>query len=208
MMNWIFTGLIFLSVVIGLINGRIDLVSTAAINESYKAVELVIKLAGALCLWSGLMNIAQKSGLTKKLSKCFYPLTTRLFKGLDKDSPVMGAISMNLTANFLGLGNAATPIGIEVMKGLSAYSKDKTTATNHMIIFVVMNTASLQLIPTTTAMLRLSAGSTDPLVILPAVWVSSAISVFVGLTTAIFLSKFSKDNCVTTHLRNRKGRLY
>lgn len=208
MMNWIFTGMIFLSLVIGLLNGRIDLVSNAAINESAKAVELIIKLAGAVCMWNGLMKIADQSGLTKKLSKLFYPITTKLFRGLDKNSPAMGAISLNLTANFLGLGNAATPIGIEAMKELHKYAIDKSTATNHMIIFVVLNTASLQLIPTTTAMLRLNSGSADPLLILPAVWVSSATSVIVGLTMAYILSRFTKDNNMLNTKRRKKGKKF
>ncbi len=185
MMTWILTGMFLLSLIFGVMNGRIEQVSTAAISECGKAVELVISLLGTMCLWSGLMKVADKAGLTAKLSKLFSPVMKVLFKGMNSCSPAAKAISMNVAANLLGLGNAATPLGIAAMKELEKESPLSTSATDNMIMFVVLNTASLQLIPTTTALLRLKAGSIAPMEILPAVWLTSAAAVI----SALFMAK-------------------
>ena len=185
MMSYLFFLMIALSVLFGALTGRIEAVSLAAMSECGRAVELVISLMGVMCLWSGLMQVAESSHLTEKLSHAFSPLIRRLFRGLDPDSAAGKAICMNLTANLLGLGNAATPLGITAMKELDELNHRSPTASSHMILFVVLNTASLQLIPTTTATLRLQAGSTEPFAILPAVWVASIASVLAGVIAAI-----------------------
>lgn len=192
MMKWIFAGLVFLSVVFGIMNGRIEDVSNSAISECAGAVELAITLAGSVCLWSGLMRVAQKSGLTAKISVLLSPITRLLFKGLDKSSAALELISMNITANLLGLGNAATPIGLAAINELSKETSgiEKGTASNHMIVLVVLNTASIQLIPTTVATLRLKYGSLSPMDILPGVWISSVVALIVGLSMAIVMNKF------------------
>lgn len=189
MMSYIFGGLITLSVVFGVLTGRMQAVSTAVLEESANAVALLIKLAGMMCFWSGMMEIAKKAQLTQKLSACFRPVFRLLFRELHPNSKAANAIVMNLAANLLGLGNAATPFGIIVMKELSALSSEKTTATNAMAMFVVLNTASLQLVPTTVAALRLANGSAAPMEILPAVWLSSGVSVLAGVLMCIFLCK-------------------
>ena len=125
-----------------------------------EAVTLVIALAGAMCLWGGLMRIADCAGLTKKLAKSFSPFLRLLFPSLEPESEAAQAISMNLSANLLGMGNAATPFGIAAMKELAKRSPYPEVATDEMITFVVMNTASVQLIPATVAMLRSAAGRT------------------------------------------------
>lgn len=191
MMKWIFTVLITLSILFGILNGRMNDVSNSAISECINAVDLSITLAGSICLWSGLMRVAQKSGLTKIIAKLLSPITNLVFKGLDKSSYALELICMNITANLLGLGNAATPLGIAAITELN---KDippnkKGIASNHMIMLVVMNTASIQLIPTTVATLRIKYGSSTPLDILPAVWITSIISLCVGLIMAAFLNK-------------------
>lgn len=192
MMTWLFSLMIIFSVFLGIVNGKIDAVSIAAINECTKAVELIISIGGVICLWSGLMKVATEAKLTDKIAKFLAPITTKLFKGITPNSPAAKAISMNITANLLGLGNAATPLGIIAMKEMKKMSHSNS-ATNNMIVFVVLNTASLQLIPTTTGILRFQYGSENPFIILPAVWLSSLTSVMVAVITAIILSKFSKE---------------
>lgn len=194
MMTWLFSLMIIFSVFLGVVNGKIDAVSIAAINECTKAVELVISLCGVICLWSGLMKVATEAKLTDKIAQFLSPLTSRLFKGISPKSDAARAISMNITANLLGLGNAATPLGLIAMKEMKKMSGNTNVATNNMIIFVVLNTASIQLIPTTTALLRLQYGSENPFSILPAVWLSSVVSVTVAIITALILSKFSKED--------------
>lgn len=189
MMSVIFTYMIAFSLVFALLGGRMSELSAAALSESANAVNLMLKLLGTMCLWSGIMELAEECKLTEKLSRAFSPITRLIFKGLKDDSPAMRAISMNFTANLLGLGNAATPLGIAAMQAMEKEEHTTDTASNNMIIFVVLNTASLQLMPTTTAMLRLQAGSTDPMGILPAVWAASVISVLSGYMMARFLEK-------------------
>lgn len=189
MMTWIFSGMILLSAVLGAMNGRISQVSAAALTESGKAITLVIGLAGVMCLWSGLMKVAERSGLTQRFSRMFSPLLRLLFPGLDARGPAAKAISMNVAANLLGLGNAATPLGIAAMRELEELNPNPIVASNHMVTFVVLNTASLQLIPTTTAALRLQAGAAAPFDILPAVWVTTACAVVSVLVMSRLLAR-------------------
>ena len=189
MMSWLFTGMLVLSLLFGILNGRMEQVSISAVNECSNAVTLAIQLAGVMCLWSGLMRIAEVSDLTGKLSRLFRPVMKLLFWHLPADSKAAKAIIMNLTANLLGLGNAATPLGIAAMKELEKISPRKGIASNEMALLVDLNTASLQLIPTTTAALRLAAGSAAPMEILPAVWLASSMSILSGILAAKFFSR-------------------
>lgn len=161
--------------------GRIDAVSAALLADSSRAVQLTISLLGSFCFWGGVMRVAEESRLTSALSRALTPVTGKLFKGVNPDGAAMNAISMNLIANFLGLGNAATPLGITAMRELEREERAVGSASDNMALFCVLNTASLQLLPTTTAMLRLNAGSRAPLEILPCVWLASAASVTVGV---------------------------
>ena len=136
------------------------------------------------------MKIAQESGITDYLSRLLSPITKRLFKGLNPRGKAVSAISMNLVANFLGLGNAATPLGIKAMCEMAKEQRITGVATNDMAMFVVLNTAALQLIPTTTALLRMQYGSATPLDILPLTWMSSIASIVVGVIMARTLSHF------------------
>ena len=142
---------------------------------------LVIALTGMLCLWSGLMEIARRCRLTEALARLMHPLTRWLFPTVPQGSPAMQAICMNLSANLLGLGNAATPLGLAAMRELQKLNPHKDSASNAMVTFVAMNTASLQLIPTTCAVLRQQAGSAAPMEILPAVWLTGLSSLAVVL---------------------------
>lgn len=137
-----------------------------------------------LCFWGGVMEAADRSGLTEKIRIALMPILGIIFPRLRKNKNAMAAISMNITANMLGLGNAATPLGISAMKELKKLSSGGTAATAEMVCFVVMNTASLQILPTTVAALRVEAGAQNPLDILPAVWAVSMCSLAVGLCVA------------------------
>lgn len=189
MMSLIFTGMIVLSLITALANQRMPQLASAILSESGSAVTLVLQILGSICLWSGVMELAEKSCLTQKLAHLFSPLTKLLFPNLREDAPAMRAISMNFTANLLGLGNAATPLGISAMQAMEKEERTTNKASNSMVLFVVLNTASLQILPTTTAMLRLQAGSGDPMGILPAVWIASLLSVCSGLFTAKLLQR-------------------
>lgn len=188
MMKWIFSGLILLSVLFGVLNGRMDAVTGAALAECGRAVDLTLALMGSMCLWSGLMKIAERANLTEKISRAFSPMIRLLFGGLDYRSPAAKAIALNISANLLGLGNAATPLGIAAMKELNKINPHKSRASDNMVLFVVINTASLQLIPTTTALLRQNAGCATPLDIMPAVWVASLASLLSGIVVAKLLA--------------------
>ena len=191
MMSFLFTALIAAALIVGGVTGHMEAVSAAALGESAKAVELVLGLMGGLCLWSGVMNVARAAGLTEKLAKLLSPITRRLFRTLDPHGKAMEAISLNLTASLLGLGNAVTPLGIAAMEALEREEHPGQRASDNMVLFVVLNTASLQLVPATTALLRLQAGSTAPMEILLPVWITSMASVCVAVLAAKALGRHS-----------------
>ena len=192
MMNIIFAAMIILSVICGILNGRSAEVSDAAINSCVEAVELFIFLIGGMCMWGGLMKIAERSHLTDKLAAAFRPFARLIFKDLDLNGKAFHAICLNVTANMLGLGNAATPLGIEAMKALETEEKANGTATRNMIVFSVLNTASITLIPTTAASLRSKHGSAAPMEIFPCVIITSAAALAAGLISAIALDGIGK----------------
>lgn len=188
-MKWVIAVMITLSVIFGFLTGNISAVSTAFLSECGSAVELAVSLIGIICLWSGVMRVAEKSGITESLARLFAPVLGKLFKGLKKGGRAMQFITLNLTANILGLGNASTPFGLEAMRAIEEEEKnpEPEKASHNMIIFTVMNTASLQLIPTTVAALRLKAGSENPMEILPCVWIVSVLALTAALLgTKIF----------------------
>lgn len=182
-MTVIWTGMVVVSIVCGLATGRGPEVAAAAAEGAHAAVELCLSIAGMLCLWTGVMEVMRQSGLAQKLSGLLRPVLRRLYPDIADDRQVMDNIAANVSANLLGLGNAATPLGIEAIKGMKR-RWERDSASNAMCMLVVCNTASIQLIPTTVATVRAAAGSRVPFDILPAVWLASAISVGVGITAA------------------------
>lgn len=192
MMNIIFAAMIIFSVVCGILNGKSAEVSDAAINSCVEAVELFLYLIGGMCMWGGLMKVAEKSHLTDKLAAAFRPFARLIFKNLDLNGKAFHAICLNVTANMLGLGNAATPLGIEAMKALESEEKANGTATRNMILFSVLNTASITLLPTTAASLRSKHGSAAPMEIFPCVVITSVAALAAGLISAIALDGISK----------------
>ncbi len=192
-MNVILTVLLIFSLVTAAFTGRMEELSSAAISGCGEAVTLVISLTGMLCLWSGLMEIARRCRLTEKLAVLFRPVTRLLFPTVRQGSAAMSAICMNLSANLLGLGNAATPLGLAAMRELQKENPDPATASTPMVTFVVLNTASLQLVPTTCAVLRQQAGSAAPMEILPAVWLTGAAALAAALLAERLLR--GKERC-------------
>ena len=190
-MAWIWTGMAVLSILCGLATGRGDLVAAAAVEGAQAAVELCVSIAGMLCLWTGVMEIMRRSGLAEGLSRLLRPVLSLLFPQVSGDRGVMDSISANVSANLLGLGNAATPLGIEAVRRMER--KSPGTASDAMCMLVVCNTASIQLIPTTVASVRAAAGSSSPFDILPAVWLASALSVGVGIAACKLLARIWRD---------------
>ena len=189
MMKWIWSAMLVLSIGIGAATGRIGAVSQAAITGAAGAVELFLLLLGTICMWNGLMKIAEYAGVTDAVCRLLSPLTRRLFPDLKPSSEGMQAITMNMTANLLGLGNAATPLGLRAMKYMAQEAPDKGVATDSMAMFVVINTASLQLVPTTIATIRIKYGSAAPFDTLPCIWISSIVTLSVGILLAKLLAR-------------------
>ena len=190
-MAWIWTGMAVLSILCGLATGRGELVAAAAVEGAQAAVELCVSIAGMLCLWTGVMEVMRRSGLAEGLSRLLRPVLSLLFPQVSGDRGVMDSISSNVSANLLGLGNAATPLGIEAVRRMER--KSPGTASDAMCMLVVCNTASIQLIPTTVASVRAAAGSSAPFDILPAVWLASALSVGVGITACKLFARIWRD---------------
>ena len=189
-MDYIWGGMILLSLVFGACTGRMQEVSDAVFSGAGQGVEVCIALLGAMCFWSGLMKIADRSGITIFIGRLCRPIIRVLFPTLGKNSPAAGAMSLNFAANILGLGNAATPLGLKAMKCLQAENPRKDVASDNMLMFVVINTASLQIIPTTVATLRVKYGSVNPLDIMPAIWIASIGALLVGVLLAKLLNKW------------------
>ncbi|BDF66742.1 nucleoside recognition domain-containing protein [Pseudoflavonifractor phocaeensis] len=186
-MSIIWTGMVVVSVVCGLMLGNGPAVAAAAVEGAAAAIELCLTMAGVLCLWMGVMEIMKRSGLADKLSKLLRPILCRLYPDFKKDRETMDAVSANVSANLLGLGNAATPLGIQAARRMA--KKTPGVASDSLCMLVVCNTASIQLIPTTVASVRLAAGCAAPFDILPAVWLASAVSVTVGVLAAKIMGK-------------------
>ena len=190
-MTIIWTGMVLVSLLCGLATGRGPEVASAAVEGAAAAVELCLSIAGMMCLWTGVMEVMRRSGLADGLSRLLGPVLRRLFPGAARDREAMDSISANVSANLLGLGNAATPLGIEAAKRLR---RGRTgTASDELCMLVVCNTASIQLIPTTVATVRAAAGCEAPFDILPAVWLASALSVGVGILACKIFSRVWRD---------------
>ena len=187
-MSLIWTGMVAASILFSLWNGCADTVAAAALEGAAAGIHLTLSLAGTLCLWSGLVKVMERAGLSRKLARLLSPLLRRIFPQASQDETAAGCISANVSANLLGLGNAATPPGIEAVRRMHALS-GSDEASDELCRLVVMNTASIQLIPTTVAAARAAAGSAAPFDILLPVWITSLCSVSAGLLAAAGLGK-------------------
>ena len=186
-MAWLWTGMVAVSLVFGILTGSVGELGGAALEGASAAVELCVAMAGIMCLWTGVMEVMEQCGLSAALARLFRPLLRRLLPEASRDEETLAAISANLSANLLGLGNAATPLGIRAARRMALGAEGR--ATDELCRLVVLNTASVQLLPTTVAAVRAGCGSAAPFDILPAVWVSSILSVSVGLLAARLLER-------------------
>ncbi|MCM8709467.1 spore maturation protein [Clostridium sp. SYSU_GA19001] len=190
MINVIWFFILAIGIGVGLITGRGEVVSKSIITTAGSTVEFVIKLVGIMCIWCGVMRIAEKSGLTEKLAKLLRPILKLIFKEAAKDEKAMGAIIMNLTANMMGLSNAATPFGIKAMEEMERLNTNKGTASNDMSLFLVLNAACIQLVPTTVIAVRAASGSQNPgEFIIPAL-IASTIAAVMGVVYCKILERY------------------
>ena len=190
-MTVVWTGMVAVSVLCGLATGRGAEVAAAAIEGAGAAVELCLSIAGMMCLWSGVMEVMRRSGLAEGLSRLLRPVLRRLFPGCAGDRETMDSVAANVSANLLGLGNAATPLGLQAARRMGRNCGGR--ASDELCMLVVCNTASIQLIPTTVATVRAAAGSAAPFDILPAVWLASALSVGVGILACKLFARVWRD---------------
>ncbi len=191
MLGKIWVGMIFVSILGAVISGKTELLPSAVSGGAAQSIELILSIGGMIMLWSGVMEIMKRSRLSDKLTSLLLPLIGKLFPSAVKNREVMSDISSNMTANLLGLGNAATPAGIRAAEGLHRLSGGDS-ASDDLCMLVVINTASLQLIPTTVAAIRAGLSSKNPFDILPAVWVASIISQTIGICSAKLLGRIYK----------------
>ena len=193
-MNYIFFALIAVSIVVGIFNNTLNEVVNSMLSACNTAVKISFSLIGIMAFWLGIMRIAEKSGLVQILSKLLNPIAKILFKDVKKDSPVVGDITMSVAANALGLTNAATPIGLKVMKELQEDNKNKDTASDSMCMFLGMNTAGFQIIPATVIAVLVGVGAKNPSeIILPTLIVTS-ISFLVAIITALIFRKIWREH--------------
>ncbi len=193
-MNYVFPIMIIFSFICAIITGRINELSASVVEGGSNAVDLLLRLVAMLCLWGGVMEIADSSGITKGISKMLSPLMKLIFPRLRQEKDALEAISMNVTANILGLGNAATPLGLEAMRRLQQINSDTSRASDEMVIFVVMNTAAMHIIPTTVATLRGQYGSVSPMSILPASFLTSLCALAVAVLCAKLGNRFIRGD--------------
>lgn len=180
MMNYVWAILILIAIVFAIATGKGSEIGSALLNSGETSINLLLTLAGTISLWSGIMAIAESCGITKGLNTLFSPILKLLFSDYKDDSKVMNAVSTNITANLIGLGNAATPAGL---KAIASMYNGENKINNSMATFIVMNTSSIQIVPTTIVALRLAKGSNAPMEIAPCIWVSSVCALLVGIVS-------------------------
>ena len=191
MLNIIWPIFIIIAIIYAFFTGNIENLSNGIFDSAKSAVELTLTFFGTICLWNGVMEIAKRTSLMEKLTKILQPLINFLFPELNNNKQAKEEISMNMTANLLGLGNAATPLGLKAMKTMQKENVKKDTLTNAMAMFIVINTASLQIIPTNVIAIRSSLGSQSPSGIILQVWTATIVAALVGITaTKILMKRF------------------
>ena len=190
MINYIWFILIFLGSIVGILNGSGEDISKSIIDSCGSTVSFIIELTGIMCFWCGVMKVAEKSGFTDKLAKILKPVLKLIFKDAAKDEKALGAIVMNITANMMGLSNAATPFGIRAMEEMDRLNKNKGIASNDMCLFLVLNAACVQLVPSTIISIRAACNSANPgVIILPAI-ISTTTAAVVGVICCKILQKY------------------
>lgn len=192
MINIIWFVLLASGIIVGFINGNIEAVTAAAIGHAESAVAISLGLIGVMALWLGIMKIAEDAGLVSTIAKALRLVMKPLFPEIPENHPAMGAIVMNMGANILGLGNAATPLGINAMKEMQKLNPNKDTATNSMVMFLAINTSSITLIPATVIAIRASAGAMNPTEIIGPTLIATTISTIVAICAVKILQRLPK----------------
>ena len=192
MLNFVWPIFIIISFVYAIFSGNLDSLNSSIFSSTEEAVKLCLSLLGTMCLWNGIMEIANQTSVVTKLTKILKPLMKLLFPEIQENNPVYQEISMNMIANLLGLGNAATPLGLKAMKSLQDQNVDKNVLSNSMATLVVINTASIQIIPTTVIAIRSSLGSQNPTSIIVPVWIATICAAIAGIVATKLFIKFGK----------------
>lgn len=194
MLNLIWPIFIIISIAYGIIVGNLEQINNAIFSGAQDAVSTSITLLGSLCLWNGIMNIASHTRFVGIIAKVIKPVIKILFPELKNDKKVIEEVSMNMVANILGLGNAATPLGIKAINSMQEKNKNKNELSNSMMMLIVINTASLQLIPTTVIAIRSSLESKNPTSIIVPVWVATVVAAITGIIATKILIKATEKN--------------
>ena len=200
MLNYIWFGMMFIAVIVGILTGNIDAVTQAAIDMAKTAVEIAIGLIGIIALWLGTMKIAEESGLIRIIARAIRPITIRLFPEVPEDHPAIGSIILNMAANLLGLGNAATPLGLKAMEELQELNPEKDTATNAMCTFLAINTSSVQLILPATVVALMGAAANQ---IFITTILATGLSTITAIITVRFLEKLKRFEMPTRNEHDR-----
>jgi len=188
--NYIWLALILISLIVGAFNGQLEAVTAAAVEYAGIAVDISLGLIGIMAFWLGIMKIAEKGGIIKILSRVIRPIARFLFPEIPPDHPAIGTMLMNIIASWLGLGNAATPLGLKAMKELQKLNKSKDTATNSMVVLLALNTASITFIPMTIIAVRARLGSANPFEIISTAVFASTCATIAAVTAAKLLQRF------------------
>ena len=189
MINGIWCGMIIIGVIVSIFTGKIQAVTDSAISSAGTAVEISIGLVGVMALWLGLMKIAEEAGLGKAMGKAMKPLMIKLFPEVPADHPAMGSMVANMAANFFGLGNAATPLGIKAMQELQELNPNKDEASNAMVMFLAINTSSVTLISSSVIAYRTAAGSLNAAEVIAPTIIATLVSTTVGIIACKVLQK-------------------
>ena len=193
MLNILWPIFIIISIIFAIFSGNIDKINSSIFDSTQSAIDLTLTLLGATCLWSGIMEIASKTEIIKKLSKILNKIIKKFFYDLNSESKSYNNIIMNIIANILGLGNAATPLGLKAMSELQKENNDKERLSDNMMMLIVLNTASLQIIPTTVIAVRSSLGSSNPTQIIVPVWIATIGAAFVGIFVAKIIIRVTRN---------------
>ena len=191
MLNKLWPVLIIISIIYAIFIGNLELINKSIFESTENTIKLTLSLLGSICLWNGMMNIAKNTKIVTIIKKILKPILRFLFPDIDENDEVHDNISMNIIANIMGLGNAATPLGLKAMKSLQEKNTNKKVLSNSMAILIVINTASLQIIPTTILAVRNSLGSSNPSKIIAPVWiVTFFVALFVVLFSKLLMKKY------------------
>jgi len=191
LIGYILSGIFALCCLWGFFGGNAEEIGQSVLTGAQGAIDFCISIAGGVCLWSAVMELMERSGISGAISRIMRPILSKMFPKSSENVEIMDALSENVSANLLGLGNAATPAGIRAAKGMARLS-DGGTASDELCLLVVLNTASIQLLPSTIASVRASFGAASAFDIMPAVWISSLLSVFAGLTAAAIFRRIAR----------------